>query len=49
MIAARKVAAKKTTYIVPYSTGWARFHIEADGVLDYTCEIVYENKRRFEK
>jgi hypothetical protein len=49
MIAARKLSAQKTTHIVPDSTGWARFHIEPDLVLDYTCALIYENKRRFEK
>jgi hypothetical protein len=45
----RKVPAKKTNYLVPDSTGWARFHIEPAQVLDYICEIIYEEKRRFEK
>lgn len=41
--------SQKTTYIVPDSTGWARFHIEPNRILDYICEIFYEEKRRFEK
>jgi len=49
MIAARKMSARKTTYTVPYSTGRARFHLEPDRVLDYICEIIYEEKRRVEK
>jgi len=49
MIAARKMSARKTTYTVPDSTGWARFHLEPGKVFGYICEIIYEEKRRFEK
>jgi hypothetical protein len=35
VIAARKVPVRKTTYMVPYSTGRARFQIEPDKVLGY--------------
>jgi hypothetical protein len=42
-------ASQKTTYTVPDSTAWARFHLEPDRVFGYICEIFYEKKRRFEK
>ncbi len=45
----RQQFMKYPGYVVPDSTGWARFHIEPNRILDYTCEIFYEEKRRFEK